>query len=75
MLRYCKHTALHGAKQVGREPQPRAIRSSLAGLWLRAEPIIMESHVQASIHRLAYCYPLLHTIEEGIKRLADVFAL
>jgi hypothetical protein len=25
--------------------------------------------------RLAYCYPLLHTIEEGIKRLAGVFAL
>ncbi len=25
--------------------------------------------------RLAYCYPLLQTIEEGIKRLAGVFAL
>ena len=25
--------------------------------------------------RLAYCYPLLYTIEEGIKRLAGVFAL
>jgi 2-aminoadipate transaminase len=25
--------------------------------------------------RLAYGYPLLHTIEEGIKRLAGVFAL
>jgi 2-aminoadipate transaminase len=25
--------------------------------------------------RLAYCYPLLHSIEEGIKRLAGVFAL
>jgi 2-aminoadipate transaminase len=25
--------------------------------------------------RLAYCYPLLHTIEEGIKRLAGVFVL
>jgi hypothetical protein len=51
MLRYCKHTALHGAKQVCSEPQHRAVRSSLVGLWLWAEPIIMEPHVQASMQR------------------------
>src|SRR5437867_9723238 len=51
MLRYCKHTALPGAKQVCRAHQHRAIRASLPGLWPRAEPIIMESHGQANRQR------------------------